>query len=307
MKDILYCLETGWLIQENDKEFDSCSQIYNNPKMKELFGYNANNRTAYCEKDFGQAIADAEKFVESNKGAVYAVITNQGACDYNRDSHGNIDCIEQFKPSSNIVEYSIACIDENIKRYFIDVWHDTSAVPECRFDTEEDMVHHGDAHDKIDLIRWRDTCKYSFVCEQLRFNPKASRTILQFIADFIYTHSMTYSHAELIRRQFHAGYCYQFAHMLQSTFKCGTVCVCGNIGHFVWCNVDEKYLYFNQSNIIAYDIDGVNETECEFYIPESFLSEKLINDFTHIPGRPSVSTKDDIEQMIAEFRKHRYT
>jgi hypothetical protein len=134
--------------------------------------------------------------------------------------------------------------------------------------------------------------KHNFVCENLRFHPDANVTVLQFIADFIYMHSLKPSHAELIRKQFHCGYCYHFASMLKNSFKRGNVCVCGSIGHFVWCD----------DNGIPYDIEGVNETECECYIPESYIPEDLVEDFIHIPGKPTSSTCERVQELVKSYK-----
>lgn len=95
--------------------------------------------------------------------------------------------------------------------------------------------------------------------------------VLIFINKF-YNHNGNSEEAqEILRRQFHAGYCYYFAHILKTAFNRGEVCWCSGLGHMVWVDTDGT----------PYDIEGINNSECEYYIPEKYLGD-YIEDFKHI-------------------------
>ncbi len=129
----------------------------------------------------------------------------------------------------------------------------------------------------------------SFVDAWQVYYPTADTQVLQFIYNFL-MHSGE-ENSETIRNQFRNGYCYYFAHMLQRAFNRGTVCVTAPIGHFVW--MDE--------NQVPYDIEGVNESDCDCYIPESFLGD-MVNDFLHVPGVGYGTTKKEIDDLIKRYR-----
>ncbi len=121
------------------------------------------------------------------------------------------------------------------------------------------------------------------------YYPTADTQVLQFIYKFL-MHGGE-ENAEVIRNQFRNGYCYYFAHMLQTAFNRGTVCIAAPIGHFVW--MDE--------NQVPYDIEGVNESDCDCYIPESFLGD-MVKDFLHVPGVEHGSTKEEINHLIQRYQ-----
>lgn len=160
-----------------------------------------------------------------------------------------------------------------------------------KFDDEYDLYRNGTEEDKKIIKHWREESKKNFMDDILKFHPEANKTVLQFIADFLYLHTMNPMQVELLRKQFHAGYCYYFAVMLKRAFERGTICVCGNIGHFVWVDTDGT----------PYDIEGVNETECDCYIPESYVGE-AVNDFLHVEGKDFNATKEYVDDMVAQYK-----
>lgn len=121
------------------------------------------------------------------------------------------------------------------------------------------------------------------------YYPTADTQVLQFIYNFL-MHGGE-ENAEVIRNQFQNGYCYYFARMLQTAFNRGTVCIAAPIGHFVW--LDE--------NQVPYDIEGVNESDCDEYIPESFLGD-MIQDFMHVSGVAHNTTSEEIQELIRRYR-----
>lgn len=121
--------------------------------------------------------------------------------------------------------------------------------------------------------------------------PEVDEQVLQFITDMVCHAAATEEEYEIIRSTFCAGYCYHFAHMLKHTFKRGEVCWAAPFGHFVW--VDD--------NGIPYDVEGMNDGEQIYNIPESYLGD-MIKDFTHIPGEKIPKTTE--EDIIAIIRKY---
>lgn len=146
----------------------------------------------------------------------------------------------------------------------------------------------------IIMVQQRTEWTKSFIDNNLRFHPNADKTVLQFIADFLYhgVPDVTLENsAESVRSTFRAGYCYYFAVMLQAAFQRGTICWAAPFGHIVW--VDE--------NDVPYDIEGVNDSECDYYIPISFMGN-AINDFMHVEGRDFNVSDEDIQNIIDTYK-----
>ena len=110
------------------------------------------------------------------------------------------------------------------------------------------------------------------------------KIVLEFIDNFsTFFNNWDYEKYKEFRKLFTMGFCWHFAKMLQATFNRGDVCIAFPIGHFVWVDTDG----------VAYDIDGVDITNCDCYIPEQYLKDELIN-FKHIPGESIQSSTNDI-------------
>ena len=87
----------------------------------------------------------------------------------------------------------------------------------------------------------------------------ADKDVISFIEGFLGDH-------EIIWQTFTAGYCYYFAVMLKDAFQRGEICWCAPYGHICW--VDD--------NGVPYDISGVCDSECDFYIPVRYIPEGLL-------------------------------
>lgn len=111
----------------------------------------------------------------------------------------------------------------------------------------------------------------------------ADKQVLSFIDDFR-------EDDKSIRQKFCAGYCYYFAVMLKDAFHRGEICWCAPLGHICW--VDD--------NGVPYDIDGVCDSDCNFFIPIRYIREGL-EDFRHVPGRGFNASKEYIETAIQTF------
>lgn len=130
----------------------------------------------------------------------------------------------------------------------------------------------------------------AFVQGQLEQIPDADVQVLQFI-DLFYTYNTNNEdEQEVLRKQFHAGYCYYFAVMLQAAFNRGEICWCAPFGHICWVDVDG----------IPYDVEGICISEAEYYIPVSYLGGALA-DFKHVPGVAYNATKDDPQKIIERY------
>lgn len=128
-----------------------------------------------------------------------------------------------------------------------------------------------------------------FVQDNLRFNNKANKQILYFIANFIYHNGIEAE--SIIMDQFRAGYCLHFAMILSEMFKSGEVCWCAPFGHMVYVH-----------NGIPYDIEGVNDSDCDYYIPISYI-KKGIKDFMHVPGVSFNASEEYIQNAIKKYKK----
>ena len=113
----------------------------------------------------------------------------------------------------------------------------------------------------------------------------ADKQVLSFINDFR-------EDDKSIRQKFCAGYCYYFAVMLKDAFHRGEICWCAPLGHICW--VDD--------NGVPYDIDGVCDSDCNFFIPIRYIREG-IEDFRHVPGREFNASREYIQNAIQTFCK----
>lgn len=116
------------------------------------------------------------------------------------------------------------------------------------------------------------------------------KTVLLFIVDVLAAVPKKESE-DIIYTFFHSGYCYYFAVMLKEAFQRGQVCWCAPYGHMCWLD----------DNGVAYDIGGICDSECEFYIPVSYINEGL-SDFLHIPGKAFNASKEYISQAIEKYK-----
>lgn len=143
------------------------------------------------------------------------------------------------------------------------------------------------------MIAERERLTKGFIDNNLRFYPEANPAVLEFIANFLY-HGVPEvdleTSAESVRSTFRAGYCYYFAVMLQAAFGRGEICWAAPFGHMVW--MDE--------NKVPYDIEGVNESDCDYYIPISHIGDG-INDFKHVPGMEFNATDEFIYEAIQKY------
>ena len=134
-----------------------------------------------------------------------------------------------------------------------------------------------------------ELAKIAFVQRSLSISPIADKKILYFIANFLY-HNGT-ANSELIHNQFRAGYCLHFAMILKDMFKDGEICWCAPYGHMVYMH-----------NNVPYDIEGVNYSDCYYYIPISYIKNG-IKDFMHIPGVGFCTSEKYIQNAIKRYEK----
>lgn len=131
--------------------------------------------------------------------------------------------------------------------------------------------------------------KENFIVNQKKYNPKADEQVLGFIADFLWHQP---SAAESMSSQFLSGYCYYFAVMLKTAFGRGEICWAAPYGHIAW--VDD--------NNVPYDAGGVCISDCEDYIPISYIREG-IKDFKHIPGVDFNASDTFVLNAIEEYKE----
>lgn len=144
-------------------------------------------------------------------------------------------------------------------------------------------------------IEKREALIDKFINANLKYCPTANKQVLQFIADFLY-HGVPdvdlEVSAESIRSTFRAGYCYYFAHMLAEAFGRGTVCWAAPYGHMVWVDTDGN----------PYDIEGVNSSDCKYYIPCSYL-DGHVDDFKHVPGVVFNASEEFLDSVIKKYEE----
>lgn len=140
------------------------------------------------------------------------------------------------------------------------------------------------------IIKQKSELTKIFIDENMKFFPNANKNVLQFIADFLYHGVPDLSledSAESIRSTFRAGYCYYFAIILKEAFGRGHICWAAPFSHIVWVDI----------NGVPYDIEGVNCSECDYYIPIEYLGDS-ISSFKHIPG-----IKESVEEANVIIRR----
>ena len=125
-----------------------------------------------------------------------------------------------------------------------------------------------------------------------KFHPNANQEVINFILNFNWHNGESSIMQETIRRQFRAGYCYYFAEILKLAFQRGTVCWCAPYSHICWMDEDG----------IPYDIEGVCESDCEYYIPISYIEDGIL-DFMHIPDKEFNATREYINQAIEKCKQ----
>lgn len=120
--------------------------------------------------------------------------------------------------------------------------------------------------------------------------------IIEFINNFLY-HQNNEESAEIIRKQFRAGYCWHFANILKDTFHRGIIEWVAPFGHIVWYDtITKKY----------YDIEGEynpKTTDVHYMIPVSYLGE-AVRGFMHIPNdghKEKMMKKTDLIEIVKQY------
>lgn len=135
-----------------------------------------------------------------------------------------------------------------------------------------------------------------FIDGQIKCCKIADKQVLEFIIKFYHLTMPIYAdygeYCENIRRQYRAGYCYYFAIILRDAFNRGELCWAAPFGHIVWMDTSG----------IAYDIEGVNDSECKYYIPIKYLGD-AVNNFKHVPGISFNADKEFIKSVIERYEK----
>jgi hypothetical protein len=132
--------------------------------------------------------------------------------------------------------------------------------------------------------------KVLFVRNNKKYEEKADLKVLLFIADFLY---FAGKDSEAIYNQFANGYCYYFAVALKAAFNNrGEICWAAPLGHIVW----------RDDNGVAYDIGGVNASDCDYYIPISYISPDGIKDLKRIPYEGFNASKEYIRSAINKYK-----
>ncbi len=122
-----------------------------------------------------------------------------------------------------------------------------------------------------------------------------NKEVLNFIEQFLGGQYASKHDRELLVDKFTAGYCYYFAHILQTAFERGIVCWAAPLNHFVWKDSLDGQ---------AYDINGCfnpKERGAMYLIPENF-AEAVLSEYKHVGQAPAVS-KEQIIDVVKHYCK----
>lgn len=121
---------------------------------------------------------------------------------------------------------------------------------------------------------------------------KTDEKVLGFIRNITGYHYPNSQKQDAVYELFSSGYCYYFALMLKEAFQRGEVCWCAPHGHICW--VDD--------NGHPYDIHGSCDSECDYFIPVSYIQDGLA-DFKHVPGKVFDASEEYIQDAIQRFER----
>ena len=141
---------------------------------------------------------------------------------------------------------------------------------------------------------FQDKYVRELLSQEMANYPDADKNVLEFIFSFLCSHAVNIDDTAHVRKIFMDGYCYYFAVMLQNAFPGGKIVWCAPYGHIAY-----------EYNAIVYDIEGVNISDVEDYIPIEHIGER-ISEFKHVPGvhfNFEETTTTDINEMINNFKK----
>ena len=121
---------------------------------------------------------------------------------------------------------------------------------------------------------------------------KTDETVLAFIGNITNYHYPNILKQDAVYELFSSGYCYYFALMLKDAFQRGEICWCAPYGHICWMD----------DNGHPYDINGTCDSECDYFIPVSYIKDGL-TDFKHVPGEVFDASEEYIQNAIQRFER----
>lgn len=116
-KGVLKLLDMGVLLTNEDEEYDAYNKVYTGADGSSMYGFYDESQTIYKEKDMEKAIKEAVAYVKNGVDKTYAVITNQGECNYSEPL--DTEDIEGMTYEACDIEYSVAKINGNIVEAFL--------------------------------------------------------------------------------------------------------------------------------------------------------------------------------------------
>lgn len=155
------------------------------------------------------------------------------------------------------------------------------------------MIQKGEHNDSYQVKYVKE-----LLAQEMTDFPNADENVLQFIFSFLCSHATDIDDVAHVRKIFIDGYCYYFAVILQNAFPGGTIVWCAPYGHIAYEYKD-----------VVYDIEGVNVSDVEDYIPIKYIGER-IGEFKHVPGTHfnfEETSTNDINEMIDNFKKEKET
>jgi hypothetical protein len=201
----------------------------------------------------------------------------------------NVDCEDEYITFGIRVYYYPSTIGHikctgNGKIIEVEIYPTTNNAFKLDYETYSSIIEL-----KGNYIMNTELAKIRFVKNNLKIKPTANKQILWFIANFAYF-NMKAPAARFIFEQFRAGYCLHFAMILKELFH-GEICWAAPFGHIVYMH-----------DRIAYDIEGVNISDCDYYIPISYIKDGL-KDFTRVPGHTFNASEEYIQDAIDRYKR----
>lgn len=129
---------------------------------------------------------------------------------------------------------------------------------------------------------------WDFVQQNIQKHPKANRTVLTFIGQFLYHKEDT---SDMLKRIFIEGYCYYFGIMLQHAFPGGKL---------LWAAPNDHIVYQYQGQY--YDISGIYEDTAFSFIPIERMGDCLL-DFKHIPNQEYNATDQELAKIQCDWHE----
>lgn len=109
MKDVIRMLEVGVLLDKRHPEYESYNNVWD-----QKHGFFNENNILYREKDTEEAIDYARQYVKKGVDNTYAIISNEGECEWEGPfDDGNLDITSKSFDMADVI-FSIVKINGTV-------------------------------------------------------------------------------------------------------------------------------------------------------------------------------------------------